>query len=81
VLGFRLVLVLVTVLVLLDFLAVLAVLEFLAVLAVLAVLKFLLVVTSGEGGFRLTPSGIGVTHLGTARRARRRCRCLTAAKG
>ena len=47
----------------------------------LAVLGFLLVVTSDGGGSRLTPSGIGVTHLGTARRARRRCRWLTAAKG
>ena len=59
----------------------LAVLGFLLVLVVLAVLGFLLVVTSGGGGSRLTPSGIGVTHLGTARRARRRCRWLTAAKG
>ena len=49
--------------------------------ALLVVLGFLLVVTSGEGGSRLTPSGIGVTHLGTARRARRRCRWLTAAMG
>jgi len=51
------------------------------ILAVLMVLGFLLVVTSGGGGSRLTPSGIGVTHLGTARRARRRCRWLTEAKG
>ncbi len=73
----------------LGFLAVLVlgflllVLEFLAVLVVLLgfLLWFLLVVTSGGGGSRLTPSGIGVTHLGTARRARRRCRWLTAAKG
>jgi hypothetical protein len=50
-------------------------------LLLLVVLGFLLVVTSGEGGSRLTPSGIGVTHLGTARRARRRCRWLTAAMG
>jgi hypothetical protein len=64
------------VLVALGFLA--ATLEFLLLLVVLG---FLLVVTSGGGGSRLTPSGIGVTHLGTARRARRRCRWLTAAKG
>ena len=55
-----------------------AMLEFLLLLVVLG---FLLVVTSGGGGFRLTPSGIGGTHLGTARRARRRCRWLTAATG
>jgi len=60
----------------------LLVLEFLLlVLEFLAVLGFLLVVTSDGGGSRLTPSGIGVTHLGTARRVRRPCRWLTAAKG
>jgi hypothetical protein len=39
------------------------------------------VLMSGGGGSRLTPSGIGGTHLGTARRARRRCRWLMAARG
>jgi len=68
--------VLLAVLVVLGFPA--ATLEFLLLLVVLG---FLLVVTSGGGGSRLTPSGIGVTHLGTARRARRRCRWLTEAKG
>jgi len=68
-------------LVVLEFL--LLVLGFLAVLVVLLgfLLVFLLVVTSGGAGSWLTPSGIGVTHLGTVRRARRRCRWLTAARG
>ena len=40
----------------------------------------LLVVTSGGAGFRPTLSGIDGTRPGTARRARRRCRWLTAVR-
>jgi hypothetical protein len=39
-------------------------------------LELLLVVTSGEAGFRPTLSGTDGTHPGTALRARQRCRWL-----
>jgi hypothetical protein len=93
--GFRLVLLLVAVLAVLGFLVLgfLAMLGFMVVLGLVVVLKsllvlrflvvleFLVVLTSSGGGSRLTPSGIAGTRLGTARRARRRCRWLMAATG
>jgi hypothetical protein len=51
------------------------------VLGFLAVLTFLVLLTSGGGGSRLTPSGIAGTRLDTARRARWHCRWLMAATG
>ena len=53
----------------------------LVVLGFVVLLGFLLALMSGGGGSRLTRSGTGGTRLGTARRARRRCRWLMVAKG
>ena len=55
-------------------------LGFLLGLRVAVLLGLLLGVMSGGGGFRLTPSAIAGTLLGTARRARRRCRWLMAVR-
>jgi hypothetical protein len=66
---------------LLAMLGFVAVLKLLIVLRFLVVLEFLVVLTSGGDGSRLTPSGIAGMRLGTARRARRRCRWLMAATG
>jgi len=63
------------------------VLEFLLALGFLVVLVFLvvlglpLVLTSGGAGSRAMRSGTAVTRPGTARRARRRSRWLTVARG
>ena len=68
----------------LGFLAVLGVLVVLGVLAVPRLLVapgFLLVGTFSGGGFRVMRSGTAGTHPGIARRARRHCRWLTAARG